>query len=94
MDDLIDRQAAMDAMCDKCPVYDCINKCPAYYALYHLPSVNERSGHMYWVQYDANPRIGNWHCSRCRNTIPIGNHAKSFFKYCPSCGAKFDGGDA
>ena len=43
-------------------------------------------GRWRWVAYDANPKIGNWHCTYC-NRIP-----KSFQKedFCPNCGAKMD----
>ena len=43
-------------------------------------------GRWRWVAYDANPKIGNWHCTCC-NRIP-----KSFQKedFCPNCGAKMD----
>ena len=45
-----------------------------------------RHGQWRWVAYDANPKIGNWHCSYC-NRIP-----KSFQKedFCPNCGAEMD----
>ena len=45
-----------------------------------------RHGRWRWITYDANPKIGNWHCTYC-NRIP-----KSFQKedYCPNCGAKMD----
>lgn len=47
-------------------------------------------GRWRWVAYDANPKIGNWHCTYC-NRIP-----KSFQKedFCPNCGAKMDKEDA
>ena len=43
-------------------------------------------GRWRWVAYDANPKIGNWHCTYC-NRIP-----KSFQKedFCPNCGAIMD----
>ena len=43
-------------------------------------------GRWRWITYDANPKIGNWHCTCC-NRIP-----KSFQKedFCPNCGAKMD----
>ena len=40
-----------------------------------------------WVQYDANPKIGNWHCSNC-NYI---NKSDSVTDFCPSCGADLRG---
>ena len=45
-----------------------------------------RHGQWRWITYDANPKIGNWHCTYC-NRIP-----KSFQKedFCPNCGAKMD----
>ena len=52
--------------------------------------VEVRHGRWCWVAYDANPKIGNWHCTYC-NRIP-----KSFQKedFCPNCGAKMDKEDA
>ena len=49
-----------------------------------------RHGRWRWVAYDANPKIGNWHCTYC-NRIP-----KSFQKedFCPNCGAEMDKEDA
>ena len=45
-----------------------------------------RHGRWRWITYDANPKIGNWHCTYC-NRIP-----KSFQKedFCPHCGAIMD----
>lgn len=52
--------------------------------------VEVRHGRWRWVAYDADPKIGNWHCTYC-NRIP-----KSFQKedFCPNCGAKMDVEDA
>lgn len=48
---------------------------------------NQKTGHWEYVQYDANPKIGNYHCSVCRHIIiPFENQ-----KYCPDCGAKMEG---
>ena len=51
--------------------------------------VEVRRGRWRWVAYDANPKIGNWHCTYC-NRIP-----KSFQKedFCPNCGAKMNKDD-
>lgn len=46
-------------------------------------------GKWIYFQYDANPQIGNWHCSECRQIAPVdyfGHSIKS--KYCPNCGAE------
>ena len=47
--------------------------------------------HGKWVynQYDADPKIGNWHCSVCRE-ISIERRLHSL-EYCPHCGARMDG---
>ena len=45
-------------------------------------SENPKIGYWEWNQYDANPKIGNFHCSLCHS---IG---RSYFDYCPYCGAK------
>lgn len=48
-----------------------------------------RHGWWRWITYDANPKIGNWHCTCC-NRIP-----KSFQKedFCPNCGAEMNKDD-
>lgn len=59
-----------------------------------LPSVStEKTGHWKWVQYDFDPRIGNWHCSECRNILVYAVKKDEvggipIAKYCPNCGAK------
>lgn len=60
-----------------------------------LPSVNPqpKTGHWEWVQYDYNPKIGNWHCSECRSVVVecVSKEEKGgipLYKYCPQCGAK------
>lgn len=45
-----------------------------------------RHGRWYWLSYDVNPKIGNWHCNIC-NRIP---KSLSRETYCPNCGAKMD----
>ena len=50
-------------------------------------------GHWEYVQYDYNPRLGNWHCSECRCVIVacVDKNEKSgipLYKYCPNCGAR------
>ena len=52
--------------------------------LSELPLVTPQPkvGHWEWNQYDANPKIGNFHCSLC---LGIG---RAHYDYCPYCGAK------
>ena len=47
-----------------------------------IPNVQPKMGHWEWNQYDANPKIGNFHCSLCHI---IG---RTYYDYCPGCGAK------
>lgn len=61
-----------------------------------LPSVNPqepKTGRWEWVQYDYNPKLGNWHCSECRSVVIecVYKNKKAgipLYKYCPQCGAK------
>ena len=65
-----------------------------------LPSVTpaEKVAHWEYVQYDGNPNIGNWHCSKCRaivNYEPIYSwEKKPSHKFCSNCGAKMEAQDA
>lgn len=60
-----------------------------------LPPVNPqaKTGHWEWVQYDYNPKLGNWHCSECRSVVIecVDKNDKGgipLYKHCPQCGAK------
>lgn len=55
-----------------------------------------KTGHWEWVQYDYNPKLGNWHCSECRCIVVecVNKNEKGgipIYKYCPQCGAKMEG---
>lgn len=54
----------------------------------HTIEPERKKGKWIWVQYDANPEIGNWHCSECRFMPSAFNLAKKHLNYCPNCGAK------
>jgi len=63
--------------------------------LCELPPVNPqpKMGRWEWVQYDYNPKLGNWHCSECRSIAVkcVDKNEKGgipLYKYCPNCGAK------
>lgn len=52
-----------------------------------------KTGYWEWVQYDYNPKLGNWHCSECRCVVLecVNKEDKGgipLYKYCPQCGAK------
>ena len=62
-----------------------------------LPSVSpqQRTGRWEWVQYDYNPKLGNWHCSECWSVVMecVDKNEKSYiplYKYCPQCGCKME----
>ena len=71
----------------------------AYEAMLHMveseylyPSVEpeRKSGKWEYVQYDGNPKIGNWHCSECRLIVNLGFEGAPYYDYCPGCGAKME----
>ena len=43
-----------------------------------------KRGRWMFRQYDANPKIGNYHCSEC------GCLADKITNYCPNCGARME----
>lgn len=45
----------------------------------------ERHARWQYIDYGG---VGNWHCTACRE-ITIN---ATFYKYCPHCGARMDGG--
>ena len=83
-------------------VYEDIEHCKGDYINYYINSLNwavrngipyeERpQGKWVYVQYDADPEIGNWHCSNCR-CMPWYSGDIHTLKYCPECGADMKGG--
>ena len=58
-----------------------------------LIKAQPKTGHWEWVQYDYNPKLGNWHCSECRCIVVecVGKEDKGgipLYKCCPQCGIK------
>lgn len=103
--DLISRQLAIDTMAKLeqedidtygCSIPEGFDGERAIVALKQLPSVNPqepKTGRWEYVQYDYNPRLGNWHCSECRCVVIecVDKEEKGgipLYKYCPQCGAK------
>lgn len=77
--DCISREAALYLIAD----YD-LSMGQVVKGIHALPPVTPqpKMGQWEWNQYDANPKIGNFHCSLCHS---IG---RTYFDYCPCCGAK------
>lgn len=57
---------------------------------YQRPT-GKKAGRWEWVQYDANPEIGNFHCSECRYIPASFNMSAQKLNFCPNCGAKMEG---
>ncbi len=57
-----------------------------------LEALEQKTGHWEWVQYDANPNIGNWHCSKCSCILrgEINGNPIRLPKYCPECGTRME----
>lgn len=49
-----------------------------------------KHGRWIWVQYDANPKIGNFHCSVCGFIPATYNSVTKQMNHCPHCGAMMD----
>lgn len=74
-----------------CPDNYCAEMWDEFNDVERVDAVPVVHGEWVWVQYDANPEIGNYHCSKCRFIPANFNMAKQHLKYCPECGAKMDG---
>ena len=87
MDDLISRQAAIDAMS---VIIDSICEQEAIDALYALPSAEaEPVKHGRWIPV-TNGR-GGFECSICHSYAPSYQDGVEWLSlYCPNCGAKMD----
>lgn len=89
-EEAISRQAVVGYLCTHCPDdAECFKDCDDIKNIKAFPPVTPQPkiGHWEYVQYDSNPKIGNYHCSVCRHIIiPFKNQ-----KYCPNCGAKMEG---
>ena len=67
--------------------------CEAHYMAIKALEQEPKTGHWEWVQYDYNPKLGDWHCSECRSVVIecVYKNEKAgipLYKYCPQCGAK------
>lgn len=85
MSELIDKQDAIDAMCEAC-VSDgslCSGSCPTKDAVGAVSPVEPKTGK--WIRNDN----GTYSCSVCRSWIPEEQHY--YARYCLYCGARMKG---
>jgi hypothetical protein len=94
--DCISRQAAIEILDDLACDYESGEWDNAHSEargrMINLPSVEpeRKTGKWEYVQYDGNPKIGNWHCSNCRVIVNSGFEGTPVFNYCPICGTKME----
>ena len=81
-DDAISRQAVLGLFAQNADAVRPYSKTWEEVKALPFVTAQQKVGHWEWNQYDANPKIGNFHCSECHS---IG---RSYFDYCPYCGAK------
>lgn len=96
-DDLISRQAAIDAVCDfmcngeglasrqNCDITEC---CGLYTILQDLPSAQPKTGR--WIDITVGD-VPAQACDQCKTFYPLA-YTGGGHHYCPNCGAKMEGG--
>ncbi len=87
-EDAISREETLKAMCDKCPMYNCVTRCSSYRHIEKMPSVTPQPKTGKWIddgQYAEGHSEHAYRCSECGENY-IGYVGK--YKYCPNCGAK------
>lgn len=92
MNDLIDRQSAIDAVCnDNCGGHDGCkwypSSCDSIKALFDIPSAEPERKKGKWIKTDEKEEwYGDiYKCSVCGYRLIDANE-----KYCPNCGARMD----
>lgn len=99
--DLIDRQAAIDALCNNCDHVQAVcahYPCKQYIAVEKLPSAEPERKTGRWIVVSDGYGNGEataciCECSECKDTIWVYKKSDRKWKYCPNCGARM-GGDA
>ena len=85
------KEEILDYFSDLNVVYNNPNKLDDFRKM--LDKLTEQKiGRWEYLQYDANPRVGNWHCSACNNIlIQYGTRElPPLYTHCPSCGARLE----
>ena len=94
MDDLISRQAAIDAECAVCSIipprgrgHNCqyyVKGCPEVECLRNVPSAQPERKKGKWIDRYNN---GDWHCSICNAIVEKDEQTYRNWYYCYHCGA-------
>lgn len=97
-EDLINRQAAMDALCEACTlasnksecVFKRLESCMDLNAILNVPAT-EKTGHWTEKYNETDEPLfrRRWYCSECGEWQTYGRP-----KYCPMCGARMKGAEA
>ena len=101
-DDLISRQAAIEALCDICPalkmngrcMFGDSQDCEDIKCLMSLPPAEPERKQGEWIRQYSKPNVYAdlfWHCSQCgfKNEK---HDANVYHKFCPNCGAEMTNG--
>lgn len=95
MDDLISRQAAIDALNHEYRCGDIISQCRIEIAIdiiNELPPAQPELKTGVWLTYTNVPQYMLCKCSACGADILVPYAGKNMiFNYCPNCGAKMEG---
>ena len=98
--DLIERQAALAALCEDCKSKyhgECphpASRCIEYRAISRIPAVEAEQKNGRWIDKpdEYYPMNIIRHCSECEWSVFKGNPLYDFghWNYCPHCGARMD----
>lgn len=99
MSDLIDRQAALDALCDACTLAsvksECIFKnlesCMDHNAILDVPTIEERKKGNWIIEPYGVEGMYIHRCSECMNVLMVAPTNRPKYSYCPNCGADMRG---
>lgn len=96
MSDLIDRQAALEAILNCSDIFVnnkpvMIDKVDAQEALMEVPTAEPKKGK--WLPDNTDIRM-YYVCSECKQATQIPTYVGGFlYNYCPNCGARMEGKD-
>ena len=84
--DCISREQALDLLCKKCPVYNCIRKCVSYKAIEKMSSVTPIRPKGHWIDHSDE---GYVECPKCGSATNCDGNI-SDLHFCFSCGAEME----